>query len=208
MSDQFEGREHKFNDSVGKYMGKFTLAMVESDIVAKAAGLNRALEVIGMENIEVPTKVSLVGLGESLETRVSMPPITMLNVNGIQTKEAKMVMDMTVSASEESSSSLKSDTEVSGSAKVRFGLFSVGMSMKAAVSVASDKKRKSDYSATTHAELTMEQAPLPEGLAIIIEAANETVRTGMEINKVLAGKQADRLLALAQASDAQTAPAA
>ena len=198
---EYADRERNFNDSLGPTMGKFAVAMVQADSLSKDAGLHRAMQLAGMDNVEFNTKTSLIGLDQPLETRMSVPPIAIVKSNPLEIQEANMSMDMTVSASQESSSSLKSDTEVKGSGSANFGFFKVGVSMKAAVSVAKESKRKSDYRATTHADLKMVQGDTPEGLARIIDAITETVSEGLAMNKVLIEKQAEKLSAATGEAD-------
>ena len=53
--------------------------------------------------------------------------------------------------------------------------------------------RDSDYTSTTHAELTMVQGPAPEGLMKIIDSLNMTTVRALELNSILIEDQAEKL---------------
>ena len=67
------------------------------------------------------------------------------------------------------------------------------ISIKASVAVHISKKRSSDYTATTDARMLLCQGLPPEGLMKIIDAITSNTMKGLDINKRLIDKQAERL---------------
>jgi len=158
MIDMFAEREAAFNKSIGGTMANFAMAAVIADSAAKDANIVRILELLERPNIDMSATTSLVGLDSNLETRINVPVVAISPINLLIVDNAHIVMDMSVSAHQ-------SDTTVSATASFGIGLFKISGTLTANVSVAKEQKRSSDYSATTHAELTLKQGDVPEGLA-------------------------------------------
>ena len=158
MIDMFAEREAAFNKSIGGTMANFAMAAVIADSAAKDANIVRILELLERPNIDMSATTSLVGLDSNLETRINVPVVAISPINLLIVDNAHIVMDMSVSAHQ-------SDTTVSANASFGIGLFKISGTLTANVSVAKEQKRSSDYSATTHAELTLKQGDVPEGLA-------------------------------------------
>ncbi len=194
---EYENRERAFNRSVGGVMGNFARAVVQADTVAKDEHMKRIQAVFALPDVRLEAKTSLVGFDDSITTAIELPPIALVDMKPLEIDSAIISMDMTVSASTATSSSLKSDTSVSGEAKAGWGVFSASIGFSAKVSVAKEQQRKSDYSAKTHAELTMKQGAMPEGLAKVVDALASQVDKTMDINARLIEKQSDTLLAQA-----------
>jgi hypothetical protein len=186
MIDMFAEREAAFNKSIGGTMANFAMAAVIADSAAKDANIVRILELLERPNIDMSATTSLVGLDSNLETRINVPVVAISPINPLIVDNAHIVMDMSVSAHQ-------SDTTVSATASFGIGLFKISGTLTANVSVAKEQKRSSDYSATTHAELTLKQGDVPEGLAKIIDAMNSTVQKGLQLNEQLISKQAEKL---------------
>ena len=193
MIDMLADREAAFNKSIGGTMASFAMAAVIADSAAKDANIVRILELLERPNIDMSATTSLVGLDNNLETRINVPVVAISPINPLVVDNAHIVMDMTVSAHQSESLNVKSDTKVSATASFGVGLFKISGTLTANVSVAKEQKRSSDYSATTHAELTLKQGDIPEGLAKIIDSLNGTVQKGLQLNEQLISKQADKL---------------
>lgn len=193
MIDLLADREAAFNKSIGGTMANFAMAAVIADSAAKDANIARILELLKRPNLDMAATTSLVGMNSNLETRINVPVVAISPINPLVVDSANIVMDMTVSAHESDSLSVKSDTTVSATASFGVGLFKISGTLTANVSVAKDQKRSSDYSATTHAEMTLKQGDVPEGLAKIIDSLNSTVQRGLQINEQLISRQADKL---------------
>ena len=193
MIDMLADREAAFNKSIGGTMANFAMAAVIADSAAKDANIVRILELLKRPNIDMSATTSLVGLDSNLETRINVPVVAISPINPLVVDNAHIVMDMTVSAHQSDNLNVKSDTTVSATASFGIGLFKISGTMTANVSVAKEQKRTSDYSATTHAELTLKQGEVPEGLAKIIDSLNGTVQKGLQLNEQLISRQAEKL---------------
>ena len=169
------------------------MAAVIADSAAKDANIVRILELLKRPNIDMSATTSLVGLDSNLETRINVPVVAISPINPLVVDNAHIVMDMTVSAHQSDNLNVKSDTTVSATASFGIGLFKISGTMTANVSVAKEQKRTSDYSATTHAELTLKQCEVPEGLAKIIDSLNSTVQKRLQLNEQLSSRQAEKL---------------
>jgi hypothetical protein len=193
MIDMLADREAAFNKSIGGTMANFAMAAVIADSAAKDANIVRILELLKRPNIDMSATTSLVGLDSNLETRINVPVVAISPINPLVVDNAHIVMDMTVSAHQSDNLNVKSDTTVSATASFGIGLFKISGTMTANVSVAKEQKRTSDYSATTHAELTLKQGEVPEGLAKIIDSLYGTVQKGLQLNEQLISRQAEKL---------------
>ena len=202
-------RERQFNQGLPAIMESFALGMVVADNSAKDAYVHRQIQLMNQEepNVEFMARTTLIGLEEALVTKVSVPKIILAPNRPLQIESAHMSMDMSVSAHSEDNLAIQSDTEVEGSASIGLGLFKASMRIKASLSVASEKKRSSDYTSTTHADLTMNQGEAPEGLMKIIDSLNLTTTRALELNADIIERQYPALVAAAEESEAESATA-
>ena len=192
-NDQFRAREAAYNDNLGQVVGRFATGIVEADSAAKDAHCRRVLNLIDKPNAEFSTESGLIGMEQKLETKMSVPAVVVTDMRPIAIEEATLEMDMTVSASNEKVDKLDSQSSGEGSGKIGWGPFSIGIKVKADVSVGKSHKRNSDYRSHTNAKLTMRQAPIPEGLALIIDAMNKNVAVAAQINGQIAEDQAGHI---------------
>ena len=192
-NDQFQAREAAYNDNLGQVVGRFATSIVEADSMAKDAHCRRVLELIDKPNAEFVSEVGLVGMNEKLETKMSVPAVVVTDMRPIAVDETTLELDMTTSASNESSKKLDSQIDGEGEGKIGWGPFSIGVKVKADVSVGKFHKRSSDYRSHTNAKLTMRQAPIPEGLALILDALNKNVATAAQINGQIAEEKARQI---------------
>lgn len=176
-----EKREKAFNSTLGGTIGGFCSAIIQADGMAKDANIDRILLMLEGGNITVNTGVA-VGDQEPMETNISVPRVLLTQTNPIEIKEASLSMDMTVSESDESTLNIESEVETSGSARVGWGIMSFGVNFRASVSVAKEHKRKSDYRATTTANLTMAQGEQPEALSRIIDSMVKGLDDCLKLN--------------------------
>ena len=202
--DQFAAREKDFNSGLGDVVGGFALGLTKADAMQADAVFQRFIEVMDPEkypNVEQVMSVSLIGHDKPLETRISVPALVLMPTDGLVADEATLSMDMSVTARQEDTSSLNAKIGAKGSAGVGFGPFQAKVQISAEMSVSKDSKRSSDYTSTTHAELKMRRMPLSEGCQMLIDAANKTVRKGLELNDVILQQQVQ-----AAAADAGVLP--
>lgn len=187
----FVGREGRFNNSIGAILGGFTRAMVQADLESVTAYIDATKGLLDAPNVKATGSVSLIGRKQPLAIGMDVPRITFAPSTLLRTSSAKASMDMTVSSHQEST--LNVGAKASGGGSVGWGPFSAHF--EASTSVSNERKRSSDYSATTHAEIEMVQLQAPEGVLMIVDAMHDLVRTGLDCNKQLIQAQAQALQA-------------
>ena len=205
---EYENRERNYNNGLGKIVGSFAMGCVQADNLAKDAYVQRQMMLMGEDppNVDFLARTTLVGLEQALETRVSVPKIILAPSTPLMIERAFLSMDMTVSAHTEDNLSVQSDIEAEGSAKIGYGPIGGELRIKASVSVAKENKRSSDYTSTTHADLTMVQGPAPEGLMKIIDSLNLTTARALELNAILIEDQAEQLRIETEEADPEQLP--
>ncbi len=101
---------------------------------------------------------------ESVET-FELPMICSVPIPNFQIKDATIELDVEVSQSAETKSNLEASGEAEGS--VGWGPFS--LKVKARASYSKANTRKTDTRARQRIEIHCEQAPLPEGIELLME---------------------------------------
>ena len=201
---EYEDRERNYNNGLAKVVGAFAIGLVEADGASKDAYVDRQIRLMNQEvpNAEFRAKTTLIGLEQALETKVSVPKIVLAPSEPFIIERANLSMDMTVSASTEDNLSVRSDIEAEGEAKL--GPLPVSLRIKAAVSVAKDQKRRSDYTSTTHADLTMCQGNAPEAVMKIIDAMTANTVKALELNaSIVEGEYRELVAATDQVEEAE-----
>ena len=199
---EYENRERDYNDNLGQVIGRFCTAIVEADAEAKDAHVKRVLALLKLPNAHFIADTSVIGVKQPLQTRVSVPVLSIVKANPIEIDQANLSLDMNVSASTSDTLDVASKTSVEGSGRVGWGPFSIGIKIRADVSVAKESKRQSDYRSTTHADVTMKQGAPPEGLSLIIDSLNKTTTKALEINQtIIQAKFGDTASAAAATDD-------
>ena len=205
--NEFERREHGYANTMGELLGAFTSHIVEADTQSKNAALQRIESLLQGENIKFAATTKLVGLDQELETRVSVPRITIGPINPVIIDSATIKTSMSVSATQESQTKANVTAGVETSAN--FGIPGLGggsVKINAQTSVESSQKRKDDYTSTCDVEVTMKQGEPPEGLMKIIDALNETTAKGLELNGRIIEVQATRLMNQVDTTDVASTP--
>lgn len=214
---EYADRERGFNEGVGDVLGDFAVAAIEADSASKDANIARYIDLLERPNVDFKAETSIIGLDQKLETGISVPVIAVAPIEPLVVAEAEMKMSMTVSAhqdqTDKSDKSVASDTEVEGSGGGGIGPFRVKVrvkqGIKASMSTSSEKKRSSDYSATTDARILLKQGSPPEGLMKVIDALVSNTQKGLEINERLIEKQAQAMATTVDSMEAlpEAAPA-
>ena len=199
---EYAEREKQFNQGLGQVIGDFAVAAVEADNMAKDATIQRYISLLEQGNVDFKASTTLVGMDESLQTGISVPAIAVAPIDPIVVEEAELHMSMTVSAHTEETIGTNSQIDAEGSAGVGIGPFQAKVKIKASVSVKTDKKRSSDYSATTDARIRLVQGTPPEGLMKIIDALSANTERGLQINERLIDRQAQALMGKVDTMDA------
>ena len=185
---EYSERERAFNNSVPGLFGQYTEAIVLADVKGKIAFLEFVKGVFTMENVTIQQKIDIIDR-KAIKFGMSLPPSSLIDMTSVGIDTATLKMSMQVSASDESNFGSDTEASLSGEGRVGWGPFRVRVSMSAKQSIHSDRKRKSDYTATTDAELKMCRQPVPETLAKYMDMAAGIADKAMDINVALVSKQ-------------------
>ena len=103
--------------------------------------------------------------GASKTETITMPLLAMIPLPNMQISSGVITLDVEVSQSSEVKENIDAGGE--GEGRVGWGPFSI--SIKAKASYSKENTRKTDTRAKQHIELHLEQAPLPEGMNLVLE---------------------------------------
>lgn len=182
---EFENREEQYNDNLGLVIGRFCTAIVEADSEAKDAYTKRVLALVKAGNVDFVADTTIIGSKSPLQTRVSVPTLSVTDAKPIEISTATLDLDMTVDAHRSDVTSEQAKAGGSGEAKIGYGPFSVGIKVTASMSVSNEHKRTSDYRSHTHAHVEMGQAETPEGISLILDSLNKSTSKALEINQAI-----------------------
>ncbi len=190
---EYENREANFNANLGQVIGSFATSAVHADTLAKLAYIERTEMLLEKENVDFTTETTLVNMTTPLQTRISVPPITLLDNKPLEINEASIDMSMTVHASTDETLNINTNTSADGS--LRYGIFGQGASVKLSTRLSVDKshKRHSDYTSTTTARLVLRQSNPSEGMSKVLDAIVRQTEKALSLNEIILDKQADKL---------------
>ncbi len=103
--------------------------------------------------------------GETKTESVTMPLLAMIPLPNMQIDSGVITLDVEVSQS----AVVKENIEAGGEAEGRIGWGPFSVSIKAKASYSKENTRKTDTRAKQHIELHVKQAPLPEGMNLVLE---------------------------------------
>ena len=201
MPDGFEKKEADWNSALGQKLGDAAVAIVEADSLAKDKMIERTTKLLEMDNAEMRTEITIVGMDAKMESGVSVPPITIVNNQPLVVDDATIKTSLEVR--EHAGNTTKTKVENETTAGANFGFFGQGGSVNTTVrgGVTNERKRTSDYTSTMDVEIHMKQGDVPEGLAIIMDGMMECVKIGQTINQELITRQAQSLAQEVQGVD-------
>ena len=187
---QYSDRERAFNASLPGIFSSYSRSLVVADVEGKMQYLDFLKAIFSEPNLTIEQKISLLNSENPLSIGISLPPISVIDPSPYGMDTVSLKMSMTVHANTSEESSTDADIEGEGEGSIGWGPFKVKVRVKASASKHSSKKRESDYTATTDAELTMKRQPMPETLAKIMDSLAAVTDTALAINQELVSKQA------------------
>ena len=147
-------------------------------------------------NLSVEQKITLIKR-KAVTIGVSLPVASVIDMSPFGIKEARLKMSMTVNASQSSAQTKDSDVAVDSQTSVEAGWgpvkFKQHIGIKSRQSVHSEKKRSSDYSATTDAEMLMERQEVPETLQKVMDMFGNVADRTMELNMKIIERQLENV---------------
>ena len=190
---EYENREAGYGKTAaGQIAGILEAAIVGShhleDIYAA-----RIEAILSKPNLEIESLMSLLGIDPGLKYSASLPSILRGRLRGLFMTEVELEghMDVHASTSDETHTTFKSATDVSG--KVGWGPVSVGVKIHAEAGVDSTRKRDSDYSAGIKWRIVCGTEPPPEALMKIVDALVRMQNTVTDMNMTIVEVEAEAL---------------
>ena len=182
---EYEQRERRFNESLPGLFGQYAKALVFADAEGKMAYLEFVKGVMAEPNLTVSQKITLVKR-KAVEIGVSLPVASVIDMSPFGIHEATLQMSMTVNASQSFGETKDKDLAVDSQTEVSGGWgpvkFKQHIGIKSRQSVHSEKKRSSDYTATTDAKMTMTRQEVPETLQKVMDTFGSVADKVMELN--------------------------
>lgn len=207
IGDEFQGREQQIPNQLAATLTGFLDAVVASDWTVKMNYAEYVQELLKVNNIKWACSVGILTMDQALTMLADIPPIALVNLDTLAITEAVIEQEFSVNASRSDSSQLgvKAGSEFNAKTGGLSSLIGGSASVKLTCSTTynKDTRRESDYSSTVKTKVTMGRIPAPEGVQKLIDATNEFISQGMEINKTIINKQQEKM---AEKADSQTAP--
>ena len=188
---EYEERERAFNASLPGIFSRYGKSLVIADAEGKMQYLQFVQAVFAQDNFTVEQKISILNSQNPLTIGLSIPAASVVDMSPFGMDEAKLKMSMTIHASDVSAQTLDSESEAEGTGSIGWGPFKASVRVKASVSTHSERKRSSDYTATTDAELTMRRQNTPEALSKIMDMFSEVTQDAMKINQEIITSQGE-----------------
>ena len=186
---EYEERERAFNDSLPGLFSNYAKSIGIADSESKMQYLEFVKAIFSEPNLTIDQKISIINSENPLSIGLSIPVASVIDISPFGMDEANLKMSMTVHASDVSTTKSEASAEGSASATFGWGLIKGSVKMKASASTASSRKRSSDYTATTDAELKMRRQPTPETLSKIMDTFGEVAGEAMKLNQQIIAAQ-------------------
>ena len=192
---EYEDREQQFDASLGDVMGSWMLEVAKADLTRQQGWL-AAVQALSTpdKSGKLPTVTLAAGLTDDAGKlddagNVSFPVVLALLGQQFAADTASLAMTMNVSASQ--LSEVKGEQQGSAEGQASFGIAGLKATVKVAASFSEseDRKRSSDYRATTTANVTMKRVATPEPIQRVLQAFLHVVDT--ECQLALAAVQKD-----------------
>ena len=159
--------------------------------------------IMAKPNLEIESLMSLLGIDPGLRYSASLPSILRGRLRGLFMNEVELEGHMDVHASTEESTHTKAESGFEGSGKVGWGPVSCGIKIHGSMSVESERKRTSDYSAGIKWRILCTTEEPPEALMKIVDALVKMQNTVTDMNMTIVEAEAEALRQQAF-GDAQT----
>ena len=184
---EYEDREQQFDASLGDVMGSWMLEVAKADLTRQQGWL-AAVEALSTpdKSGKVPTVTLSAGLKDAdgkLDDsgNVTFPTVLALLGQQFAAEEADLAMTMNVSASQLSEVKGQQQGSAEGSASFGIGALKATVKVTASFSESEDRKRQSDYRATTTASVKMARVPTPEPIQRVLAAYLRIVDTECQL---------------------------
>ena len=190
---QYRGRERSFNNSLPGIVSSFMVSIAEGDADARMRNVELLQAVMEMDDVSLEAKIAILNREDPAVFALTTPALMHAELGPFLAESVELDMSMTVHAStvEEKGVDSSTTTDVKASGGSLFAKASVGI--KATVSTHSNKKRASDYGATTDMRLRMSRHPIPEGTSKILDSMLSFTDSFNQINIDLGKAEAAKI---------------
>ena len=168
----FAETERRYNLDAGSVLSAFVESMFQSDAYSKDMAFERTKEMLKQGNVDVQLTGRIPTLDDELSLELSIPTVTMMNLRSLEVANVNGSLDQSVHSFASDETKYSAQGSFRGHARVGWGPISVGVTIAGGTSCSGSRKRSSDRTATSHFEATCSQSEPPEGVGIIVDAAN------------------------------------
>ena len=190
---QYRGREESFNGSLPGIVSGFMVAIAEGDADARMRNIELLQAVMEMDDVSLEAKISILNREDPAVFALTTPALMHAELGPFLAESVEYDMSMSVHASTVTEKGVDSETTTDAKASGG-GLFAkASIGIKATVSTHSNKKRASDYSATTDMRMRMSRHPIPEGTSRMLDSMLSFVDSFNQVNIDLGKAEAARI---------------
>lgn len=192
--DRTQQRERAYPSIMGQAMGAYGSAWIEQANISLDKSLMRTIDMLGRPNVKIAERVGLMD-GTDLTLGISLPAALMTDLRPRGPVSGKIKGGMRVREANRASENDHVGEKWNLQGGIGTALWHVDTSLTVDHSHDSKQSRDTDYSSYIDWEAEYGVYELPEGVAICSDALHEMVRAGVAVNKALAQRKIEALLA-------------
>ena len=205
--EEYERRERRFNESLPGIFASYARGVMMAEAEGKMAFLEFVKGVLAEPNLTISQKMTIIDR-KAFKIGVNMPVASVIDMSPVGIKRAVIKMSITTSDHQESASTKDKDVATDSQTDITAGWGPVKVKqhigIKARLSNHSEKKRATDQTATTDAEMEIGRLPVPETLQKVLDMFSRVGDRVMGLNETIIGRQIeDAGNALADVSEAE-----
>ena len=204
-NDEFESREKNIPIQLGELIHAFLSELTDAEYKNRMDYAKFIQAIIAFENAKWGVDIGILTMDQALSIMASIPIIELVNIDYLGVTEAEQVMEFRVSASRKSGDKLtahaESETKVGTGGLAGLLGASGSCSMSAGTTYQRDNRRESDYSSTVKTTVKVGRLPAPETVQFMGQVTQETIKAGMDINRMIIEKQKEQLTADTDSAD-------
>lgn len=204
-NDEFEAREKNIPIQLGALIHSFLSELTDAEYKNRMDYAKFIQTIIAFENAKWGVDIGILTMDQALSIMASLPIIELVNTDYLGVTEAEQVMEFRVSASRKNSDKLtahaESQTKVGTGGLAGLLGASGSCSISAGTTYQRDNRRESDYSSTVKTTVKVGRLSPPETVAFMGQVTQDTIKAGMDINRMIIEQQKEQLTADAQDAD-------
>ena len=190
--EEYERRERRFNESIPGIFANYARGVMMAEAEGKMAFLEFCKGVFAEPNLNIQQKMTIIDR-KAFTLGFSVPAASVIDMSPVGIQKATIKMSITTSDHQESASTKDKDVATDSQTEITAGWGPVKVKqhigIKARVSNHSEKKRVTDQTATTDAEMVIERQPVPETLSKIFDMQSRIADRVMNLNEKIIDRQ-------------------